>query len=59
MIESIFNEPHEPGKQAEVYEKILIKLQVEKYEKDRSGHCQVQLLKGFVEDHQAKWLLLT
>ena len=53
VVQCIFNQPHQPGKQTEVDEKILIKLQMQENEKDRGCDGQVELLKRFIEDHQA------
>jgi hypothetical protein len=44
VIESIFNQPHEPRKQAEINKEILIQLEMQEDEEHGGGHSQIQHL---------------
>ena len=48
VIESIFNQPHEPRKQAEVNKEILIQLEMQEDEEHGGSHSQIQHLEWFI-----------
>ncbi len=48
VIESIFNQPHEPRKQAEVNKEILIQLEMQEDEENGGSHSQIQHLEWFI-----------